>query len=217
MNQEMMKAHANHLATPSTRRSNAHGGQGAFMSKINPAIRTESSPDHEARLLHSHFDYYRECIEGRQRALEEFLAVVEGTVGNKYRFRAECHRDASLFLHAILAFIHPSWTMEPIERYPDVEVGFTLDKPISARDLLWIASCITDCHVIVQTLEREERYTGNRDYYREIDIHDPTLRPQPYVLAEMKRTSAAHISHLKHVLSDAKQFVADLRVIAGCL
>src|SRR4051812_39642496 len=71
------------------------------------------------------------AINGRIRALSEFPAISEGTIGDRYRFRAECPRDAELFIFSILWFIDPSWTIVPITYYPDVDVTFSIRKEIS--------------------------------------------------------------------------------------
>jgi len=163
-----------------------------------------------------YFDQFiRPRIEGRLRTLEHFSPVAKDTVGTKYRFRAECPRDADLFLRAISRFIEPSWTMTPLTYYPDVVVSFEVSKEISPRDLLWIAFCISDGHVLVQTLEKNCDYTGKRDYDRELDIHDPETMPSAAVLAEMRKGLAWYVKSLKFLLADAKEFAANLQAIAS--
>jgi hypothetical protein len=104
--------------------------------------------------------------------------------------------------------------MAPLTYYPDVVVSFELSKEISPRDLLWIASCISDGHVLVQTLEKDSDYTGKRDYGRELDIHDPETKPSPDVLAEMKKGAAWCVESFKFLLADAKEFASHLRAIS---
>lgn len=162
-----------------------------------------------------YFDkFIRPRIEGRLRTLEHFSPIAKDTVGTKYRFRAECPRDADLFLRAISRFIKLSWTMTPLTYYPDVVVSFELSKEISPRDLLWIASRISDGHVLVQTLEKDSDYTGERDYDRELDIHDPETMPSAAVLADMRKGLAWYVKSLKFLLADAKEFASHLRTIS---
>jgi hypothetical protein len=156
-----------------------------------------------------------EDINGRKRALEEFSSNSEGTIGDRYRFRAECNRDAELFIQAIHCFIEPSWSISSHADYPDVGVTFSISKEISPRDLLWIASSIVDGHVLVQTLEKEDRYTGKRDYERRLDVHEPEYKPSGAVLKDMKKGVAHHIKNLKHLLADAREFAKNLRAISA--
>lgn len=154
-------------------------------------------------------------IHGRDRALKEFSPNSEGTIGDRYRFRAECHRDAELFICAILWFIEATWTISPLTCYPDVEVSFSIKKEISPRDLLWVASSIVDGHVLVQTLEKEDRYTGARDYQRELDVREPKYKPSADVLKDMEKGTAHHIKYLKHLLADAMESAANLRALSA--
>jgi hypothetical protein len=162
----------------------------------------ESSPKHQNFMK----EYCLEEIAGPKRMLSKFPSKSKGTIGNRYQFRAECNRDAELFTRTILWFIEPSWTMLPFENYPDVEVTFTLKKEISPRSLLWIACSIVDGHTIVQTLEREDKYTGNRDYHRRMDVDNPRYKPSALVLADMKKGIAHYVKTLKILHADAKEF-----------
>jgi hypothetical protein len=164
---------------------------------------------------HPYETYEEAAIVGRRRTLEEFPPISVGTAGTAYRFRAECQRDADLFLRAISRFIEPSWQMSPIERYPDVEVSFTLSAEISPRNLLWIACAIIDGHVLAQTLEANDRYTGERDFFRDIDIRAASMMPAPEVLAEFRKGLAWYVKSLKFLLADAKEFAANLQAIAS--
>lgn len=156
-----------------------------------------------------------EEVNGRKRALEVFSSSAEGTIGDRYRFRAECSRDAELFIQAIQCFIEPAWSISPHSYYPDVGVKFSIIKEISPRDLLWIASFIVDGHVLVQTLEKEDRYTGKRDYHRRLDVREPQYKPSKDVLKEVKKGVAHRIQSLKHLLADAREFAQELRVITA--
>ncbi|ATD59929.1 hypothetical protein CNX70_06815 [Janthinobacterium svalbardensis] len=156
-----------------------------------------------------------EEVNGRKRALEVFSSSAEGTIGDRYRFRAECSRDAELFIQAIQCFIEPAGSISPHSYYADVGVKFSIVKKISPRDLLWIASFIVDGHVLVQTLEKEDRYTGKRDYYRRLDVHEPRYKPSRDVLKEVRKNVAHRIQNLKHLLADSRQFAQDLKVLTA--
>ena len=153
-------------------------------------------------------------LDGPGRALKEFSPISEGTIGDRYQFRAECHRDAELFIRAILWFIEPTWKITPESMYPDVGVTFSIRNEISPRALLWVASSIIDGHVLFQTLEKEDKYTGKRDYERELDVHDPEYKPSADVLKDMEKGAAHHIKCLKHLLADSKEFARNLKAIS---
>lgn len=154
-------------------------------------------------------------VNGLKRALEVFSSSAEGTIGDRYRFRAECSRDAELFMQAIQCFIEPTWSISPHSYYPDVGVKFCIIKEISPRDLLWIASSIVDGHVLVQTLEKENKYTGKRDYHRLFDVREPQYKPSRDVLKEVKKNVAHRIQNLKHLLADSREFAQDLKVLTA--
>lgn len=156
-----------------------------------------------------------ERISGRKRTLEEFSLSSESTIGDRYRFRAECRRDAELFIFSIICFIEPSWTISPLTYYPDVDVKFSIRAEISPRDLLWIASSIVDGHVLVQTLEKEDRFTGKRNYERRLDVHEPEYKPSAAVLKEMKKGTAHYINNLKRLLTDAREFAKNLKEVSA--
>lgn len=187
--------------------------QDAELNAVETAI--ENSQSGELSLLDARrvIQDARELIviSGRKRTLEEFSPSSEGTIGDRYRFRAECHRDAELFIFSTLCFIEPSWTISPLTYYPDVDVKFSIRAEISPRDLLWIASSIVDGHVLVQTLEKEDRYTGKRDYERRLDVHEPEYKPSAAVLKDMKKGTAHYINNLKHLLTDAREFAKNLK------
>jgi hypothetical protein len=200
-------------------------GQGEFMSDVlsaiphavshHPPSGNTAAASPKGPGTYPYETYAEADAAGRIRALEEFPSVSVGTAGTAYRFRAECPRDADLFLRAISRFIEPSWCTVPITFYPDVEVSFTLSADISPRDLLWVASVIIDGHVLAQTLESDGRYTGERDFFRDIDVHDPSMMPAPKVLAELSKGMAWYVKSLRFLLTDAKEFVASLKAIAS--
>lgn len=197
------------------------------MPKNNPAavfndIQPQSAPlsvgpkSSKRPAASSHMSSHDAEELGRVRALKEFPASSKGTVGTKYRFRAEYQRDAELFLRPLIGFIEPSWSMVPLNKYfPDVGVVFTISKKISPRNLLWLACSIVDGHVLVQTLEKENEYTGDRDYFRKIDVDDPKNVPSPAVLNEMKNGMARYVEALNFLLDDAEEFASALIAIGN--
>lgn len=156
-----------------------------------------------------------ESIDGPKRALVDFSPNAEGTVGDRYRFRAECQRDAELFVRTIEGFIESSCTTQPQTDYPDVNVTFSIKREISPRDLLWIACSIGDGHVLVQTLEKEDKYTGRRVYFRVLDVNAVAYKPSADVLKDMKKGAAHHITNLKYLLAGAREFAENLRAISA--
>ncbi len=100
----------------------------------------------------------------------------------KYKFRAEINVDAMLCYAAIsrwvddwnvhVLYLEPSKPGDTPHRVPDVEVTFTVTgwfqnpemRLLTYKELLWIFSRLEDCHVIVETLQPEESYTGERTH-----------------------------------------------------
>lgn len=80
----------------------------------------------------------------------------------KFKFRAECLRDVEELLRQInhsgmevnIKFFH----------VPDVEV--TLLTDLTLDSIIQEAREIDDCHVIVETIQRVQEYTGERDWSR---------------------------------------------------
>jgi len=91
----------------------------------------------------------------------------------KYRFRAECEPDVMLFLYAIRGWALRYFAIEDdiytgddgrIYQNSDREVTMDVMCNLSLANLRWIANQITDCHVIAETLQSAESYTGDRTY-----------------------------------------------------
>jgi hypothetical protein len=77
-----------------------------------------------------------------------------------YKLRAECAADAM-----VLSAITPSlkgFTVEPVEGFPDVVVEFRSAETLEAIQ----AACnrVVDGHVMAQTVQLTENYTGERNY-----------------------------------------------------
>jgi hypothetical protein len=144
-------------------------------------------------------------------AMSTFLATTSkgGRAGTKYKFRAECSRDAKLFFAAISEFICSGGKSSPLD-FGDVEGTFVLSRDISSRDLLWAASRIDDGHVLVQTLELEANYTGERNYDRFLDEDDLAMMPDAATRGAMFRGAHAYVEQLRFSLEDAKEFFYSL-------
>ena len=81
---------------------------------------------------------------------------------NKYEFRAECQYDVFRFLKASVQF-----TSIIIDRdywFGDCEVALSCTQTLG--QLVARANSLQDCHVIAETIELEENYTGDRKYER---------------------------------------------------
>lgn len=81
----------------------------------------------------------------------------------KYKLRAECTQDILLFIGMIIDRVK-SFSMLPMPEVPDVEFEFTLDATL--EELLDCLQYIDDGHVMYQTVQPIEQYTGDRDYDR---------------------------------------------------
>jgi hypothetical protein len=87
----------------------------------------------------------------------------------KYKFRAECRTDVEAlktklqnlgFFSLFVSQMHINGT-----NIPDCEVELEVNS-IEANDVLEAMRSITDSHVMIQTFELAENYTGERDYKR---------------------------------------------------
>ena len=82
----------------------------------------------------------------------------------QYKFRAECPHDVAVLSNVLVRDKHRHMiinrTMEP--GYPDVEIELDID--LTRPELISIMRTIEDGHVMRQTVQPIESYTGNRDY-----------------------------------------------------
>jgi hypothetical protein len=87
---------------------------------------------------------------------------------NSYKFRAECQSDVEALKANLQNFgtFHLSTTQMQIDGIPipDVEAELELNSDIDR--VLNAMRSIPDSHVMIQTLEIAENYTGERDYDR---------------------------------------------------
>lgn len=93
-----------------------------------------------------------------------------------YQFRAECPSDVALFMRAIFHGV-PHWaqiTSEDGLYEPDV-ILVVKKNTWTLPQMIWMARQITDCHVIEETLQLKENYTGTRIYEREMEQPGPEL------------------------------------------
>lgn len=95
-----------------------------------------------------------------------------------YTFRAECEWDALLFRAATRKWTQ-SVNMKELKltdddgtqwSIPDREVVMEIEESIGLANLRWIAEQITDCHVIAESLQTSDKYTGEREYGQESAI-----------------------------------------------
>jgi hypothetical protein len=140
-------------------------------------------------------------------AITAFLDSSDSVPGTKYKFRSECRCDAELFFAALDEFT-ASRSLTSLN-FAELEGEFVLATQISPQDLLWAACQVPDGHVLVQTLEVERNYTGDRDYDRYLD-KDYEVRPCSAVRQKMRRGAKAHVESLKFFLQDAKDFAASM-------
>ena len=83
---------------------------------------------------------------------------------NRFKFRAECFTDVERFLHKTNGTIKKV-TIDFFD-VPDVEVVFTTE--MSMDFFLAEMKEVDDSHVMIQTLEPEESYTGERNWDRPV-------------------------------------------------
>jgi hypothetical protein len=146
-------------------------------------------------------------IDAPKDAVAAFLLSADGAKGAKYRFRSECRPDAELFF-AVLNEYTASRSITSLG-FGEVEGEFVLAKQLSPQDLLWAACQVPDGHVLVQTLELRNNYTGERDYGRHLN-GNPEVMPCAAVRRQMRRGAKAHVDSLKFFLRDAKDFAASI-------
>jgi hypothetical protein len=83
----------------------------------------------------------------------------------KFKFRAECLTDVFLFFNycpegSVKDIQYNS--LDLIEGYPDVEIS--LESKLKLSDFRQICSKIEDGHVMLQTIQPIDSYTGERNY-----------------------------------------------------
>jgi len=81
---------------------------------------------------------------------------------NRFKFRAETSYDVCNFIYRIehdKMEIHITFSA-----FPDVEVILVTDK--TKEEVIKLMLEVDDSHVMIETLEPEELYTGQRDYGR---------------------------------------------------
>jgi hypothetical protein len=87
-------------------------------------------------------------------------------------FRAECESDVHLFISAIRwDILEVDISAEKLKgadgysyTYPDRDVKLVTSGNLNLEELRWVAAQIQDCHVIADTIELAEHYTGVRLY-----------------------------------------------------
>lgn len=94
----------------------------------------------------------------------------------RYECRVESPYDFEQFAHyADINLLMDATVVPPPPDATDTEKFIVMASPeikfVSSKtlnELLIIANDLSDCHVLFQTLELEENYTGDRKYEREI-------------------------------------------------
>ena len=85
---------------------------------------------------------------------------------NVYKFRAECDADVDNLMRLLIeaGYITSCLINKEDITVPDIEVS--LISEISIDDLRYYMKQIEDSHVMIQTLNTCDKYTGERDYGR---------------------------------------------------
>lgn len=86
----------------------------------------------------------------------------------RFKFRAECYSDVERLLAVIPKKEVKFSDIFPDEVLPDVEVIIDLSDHLSLEDIRNYMRQVIDGRVMVETVQLEEKYTGDRDdYWRE--------------------------------------------------
>jgi len=75
----------------------------------------------------------------------------------KYKLRAELVADIFLFIQTYKIYI---FKIDKKDYFPDTELEF--ESELSLNDLIKKISLLPDCHVMVETLQPKDKYTGVR-------------------------------------------------------
>lgn len=79
----------------------------------------------------------------------------------KYKLRAECSQDVVNFLNNVHSQLS-SFKMIKDTDFPDVEFEFETD--LDFEEILRAMLFLDDAHVMLQTVEKIDKYTGERYY-----------------------------------------------------
>ena len=83
---------------------------------------------------------------------------------HSYRFRAECTGDVITFMSSLRWLPIKKFSMD-VSEPPDVEVS--LVTTLTLETLREILSKIEDGHVMLESLDYEDGYTGDRYYFED--------------------------------------------------
>jgi uncharacterized membrane protein YkvA (DUF1232 family) len=78
-------------------------------------------------------------------------------------FRAECMHDVTA-ARVLLGARAKTWVLAPDDAMPDVVASFCVSDDITVEQVRTLFSENMDSHVMRQTLQLAELYTGERDY-----------------------------------------------------
>lgn len=81
---------------------------------------------------------------------------------NKYKLRAECQDDVARFISYFTDYINSFECALQDYRLPDVDFIFT--SVLELKQIQNILCSLDDCHVMAQTVQLFDNYTGERDY-----------------------------------------------------
>ena len=141
-------------------------------------------------------------------AVKKIVASASGSPGTKYKFRSEYRRDASLFLAMLDDFVTSRKIVET-GIFADVEGEFFLSSELTPGHVLWAALQVPDGHVLVQTLELEHLYSGDREYDR--NLHDDSeLEPGEKIRTQMRRGLESYVDSLTFFTQDAKDLASSI-------
>ncbi len=90
---------------------------------------------------------------------------------NVYKLRAECLIDISLFISRNTGKVSPKAAVK-WEELPDHELEF--ESELSLEEIIRDLCDQEDAHVMYQTVQLLENYTGERDYIRGFEAEGKT-------------------------------------------
>lgn len=106
--------------------------------------------------------------------LEFDLPDAEGDL--VYQFRAECPPDVDLFMRAIFRGVRHQMQLTSEDGMHEPDVVFVVKKNTwTLPQMIWMARQITDCHVIEESLQLKQNYTGERISGREMEQPSPEM------------------------------------------
>lgn len=84
----------------------------------------------------------------------------------KIKFRAECLQDILNLLEQLSHKQYEEFKIKSLNTFGDVECVLKLRGETTRENVLEAMSNVQDSHVMIQTCEKIDEYTGERDYDR---------------------------------------------------